>query len=122
MNRAHSQYLFSVNCKNNGNLPWIKQHFTGSYFPLFVALLFIAFLYFIGMTENSTVQLLRVKGIKRTKAVFSDLWLYLFAGLLGLWGGIQLFNVFDFTAKSRTSGYRLNSARVICFPALLKNE
>ena len=67
----------------------------GKLLSIFVALLFVAFLYFIGMTENSTVKLLRVKGIKSKKAFIATYGLYLSAGLVGLMGGIQLFKVFD---------------------------
>ena len=63
----------------------------GKLLSIFVALLFVAFLYFIGMTEKSTVQLLRVKGIKYNNAFLATHGLYLFAGLVGLIGGISLF-------------------------------
>jgi len=97
--RANEQGAFPVFIFGQLQKQWQptldQATFYGKLLSLFVALLFIAFLYFIGMTENSTVQLLRVKGIKRTTAFLATYGLYLFAGLLGLLGGIQLFNVFD---------------------------
>jgi putative ABC transport system permease protein len=81
--------------------------FYGKLLSFFVALLFIAFLYFIGMTENSTVQLLRVKGIDSSTAFLATYGLYFFAGFGGLLCGIQLFNVFGLPLSLKQSAVGL---------------
>ena len=105
--RANEQGAFPVFIFGQLQKQWQptldQATFYGKLLSLFVAVLFIAFLYFIGMTENSTVQLLRLKGIKRTKAFLATYGLYLFAGLLGLLGGIQLFNVFNLSLSLEQS-------------------
>lgn len=67
--------------------------FYGKLLSSFVALLFVAFLYFIGMTERSTVALLQIKNIKRVFVFLSTYGLYLIAGLIGLISGIALFHM-----------------------------
>ena len=81
--------------------------FYGKLLSFFVALLFIAFLYFIGMTENSTVQLLRVKGIDSSTAFLATYGLYFFAGFGGLLCGIQLLNVFGLPLSLKQSAVGL---------------
>lgn len=67
----------------------------GQVISAFVGLLFVAFLYFIGMTERSTVQLLRIKGVKMSRIFSATYGLYLFAGLVGALCGLLLFNIFS---------------------------
>lgn len=72
-----------------------RAAFYGRWISTFVALLFIAFLYFIGMTERSTVELLRIKGIQKARIFTATYGLYLFAGFVGLLMGILVFNIFS---------------------------
>jgi hypothetical protein len=59
------------------------------------------------MTENSTVQLLRVKGIDSSTAFLATYGLYFFAGFGGLLCGIQLFNVFGLPLSLKQSAVGL---------------
>jgi hypothetical protein len=65
----------------------------GRMVSIFVALLFIGFLFFIGMTERSTVLLLRIKGIAKSVVFTATYGLYIFSGLLGLIAGLTLFDI-----------------------------
>ncbi|MDA7722619.1 ABC transporter permease [Schleiferiaceae bacterium] len=79
----------------------------GRMVSIFVALLFIGFLFFIGMTERSTVLLLRIKGISKSVVFTATYGLYIFSGLLGLIAGLTLFDIMGLSLSLMNAGLGL---------------
>ena len=61
----------------------------------------------IGMTERSTVLLLRIKGISKSVVFTATYGLYIFSGLLGLIAGLTLFDIMGLSLSLMNAGLGL---------------